>query len=331
MHAVVIGAGAAGLGTALALARDGHEVTIVERDATPLPRDADAAFEWDRTGAPQVRHSHAFLARLRNLLRDRWPDVLERLLAAGATEIDFCAAPPAELGALEPEPGDEDLVAIACRRTTYEWVLRQIVLEEAGTTLIDGASVAQLLVAGHDPDGRPIVSGVELDGPDGPRRVEADGTELGDGYGAFLEVGRPIWENLKETSRLYAAYRADYEKFDAKAISPGQAAALGYIGDPADGRFLGAELVEPRYHPHGVQLTYESQINPQLFHFLSAGLYFDFADEEWDYNFSAGLEYAITDTIDLILEGGYYSDGTGAASNEDSAVYSGSIGIRAYY
>lgn len=163
------------------------------------------------------------------------------------------------------------------------------------------------------------------------RRVEADGVELGDGYGAFLEIGRPIWENLKETSRLYAAYRADYERFDAKAISPGQAAALGYFGDPADGRFLGAELVEPRYHPHGFQLTYESQINPQLFHFLSAGLYFDFADEEWDYNFSAGLEYAITDTIDLILEGGYYSDGTGAASNDDSAVFTGSIGVRAYY
>ena len=34
---VVVGAGVAGLGAALALGRAGHEVTVVERDATPLP------------------------------------------------------------------------------------------------------------------------------------------------------------------------------------------------------------------------------------------------------------------------------------------------------
>lgn len=229
MHAVVIGAGAAGLGTALALARDGHEVTIVERDATPLPRDADAAFEWDRTGAPQVRHSHAFLARLRNLLRDRWPDVLERLLAAGATEIDFCAAPPAELGALEPEPGDEDLVAIACRRTTYEWVLRQIVLEEAGTTLIDGASVAQLLVAGHDPDGRPIVSGVELDGPDGPRRVEADVVVAAVGRRSAVPrwlaaIGVEVEETTDDTGILYLSR---FYRLRPEAAKPTQEGPIG--------------------------------------------------------------------------------------------------------
>ena len=46
-----------------------------------------SAFEWDRRGAPQVRHSHAFLARLYGLLRGSYPDVLADLLDAGATEI----------------------------------------------------------------------------------------------------------------------------------------------------------------------------------------------------------------------------------------------------
>ena len=69
MRIIVVGGGIAGLGTALACARDGHEVIVLERDDTPMPADADAAFAWERTGAPQVRHSHAFLARLRNLLR----------------------------------------------------------------------------------------------------------------------------------------------------------------------------------------------------------------------------------------------------------------------
>ena len=48
---VVVGAGVAGLGTALGLGRAGHEVTILERDATPLPADPHAAFAWDRRGA----------------------------------------------------------------------------------------------------------------------------------------------------------------------------------------------------------------------------------------------------------------------------------------
>ena len=81
MRIVVIGGGVAGLGAAHFLARDGHDVTVLERDATPLPATPAEAFaHWDRRGAPQVRHSHAFLARLRNLLRDRAPDLLAALL-----------------------------------------------------------------------------------------------------------------------------------------------------------------------------------------------------------------------------------------------------------
>ena len=39
MDVVVIGAGVGGLGSALAFSRRGHRVTIVERDATPMPAD----------------------------------------------------------------------------------------------------------------------------------------------------------------------------------------------------------------------------------------------------------------------------------------------------
>src|SRR3954453_2650769 len=97
---VVIGGGVAGLGTALALSRaGGYHVTGVERDDAPLPETADEGFSQGKRraapapgrgdgayrgvrprGPPKTRHSHAFLARLRNLLRDRAPDVLEALL-----------------------------------------------------------------------------------------------------------------------------------------------------------------------------------------------------------------------------------------------------------
>src|SRR5437868_14004091 len=109
MRVVVVGGGIAGLGTALACAREGHEVTILERDDTPMPANAEEAFAWKRTGAPQVRHSHAFLARLRNLLRDRAPDVLDALLAAGATEVRFTDNLPPTLKDFTPHPGHDDL------------------------------------------------------------------------------------------------------------------------------------------------------------------------------------------------------------------------------
>src|SRR3954471_14219905 len=111
-----------------------------------MPADAEAAFAWKRTGAPQVRHSHAFLARLRNLLKDRAPDVLEAMLAAGASEIPFMENLPATLTDRGPRPGDDELVAIACRRTTFEWVLHRLVLSEPHVTLEHGV-VAHVLEA----------------------------------------------------------------------------------------------------------------------------------------------------------------------------------------
>ncbi len=174
-HVIVIGAGVAGLGSALALSRAGHRVTLLERDATPLPADPDAAFEWDRRGAPQVRHSHALLARLRNLLRDRFPDVLDDLLEAGATEMRFADNLPVEITDREPRPGDDDLVALACRRTTFEWVLRRVVLAAEGVELLDG-TVAESLVATQGTAGAPpTVTGVLTTAKGQPARtIDAD-------------------------------------------------------------------------------------------------------------------------------------------------------------
>jgi len=160
VRVVVAGAGIGGLASTLALARDGHSVTMLERDATPMPATPAEAFSaWERRGAPQVRHSHAFLARLRNLLAQRAPDVLHALLAAGATEIRFTDHLPETLTDRDPRPGDDELVALACRRTTFEWVLRRCVLDQPHVMLRDGTEVTGLDVAlGH----RPRVVGVRV-------------------------------------------------------------------------------------------------------------------------------------------------------------------------
>jgi len=202
---VVVGAGVAGLGAALALGRAGHEVTVVERDATPLPEDPDSAFWWDRRGAPQVRHSHAFLARLHNVLRDRHPDVLASLLDAGATELRFAEGMPDTIEDRSPRPGDENLVALACRRTTFEWVLRKASLASPGVSLLDGV-VVDGLTASDDPSGLRRATGVHLADS---RTVDGDlvvlaGGRRGDVPAWFAAIGAAeVEEDDEDTGIVY--------------------------------------------------------------------------------------------------------------------------------
>jgi len=215
----------AGLGTALACARDGHDVTILERDATPMPESADAAFWWERRGAPQVRHSHAFLARAHNLLRDRAPDVLADLLEAGATEMPFTAALPPTLTDQLPRPGDEDLVALACRRTTFEWVLRRAVLAQPGVELRDGIAVEHLDAVPGDP---PRVVGVA--GLDADLVVDARGPRSSSDSWLAAIGATPVVEELHESGIVYLSrfYRLTGAAADRPA--PNTAAVdLGYL------------------------------------------------------------------------------------------------------
>ena len=158
---IVVGGGVAGLATALTLSRSGHTVVVLERDDTPMPDSPDAAFAWDRRGAPQVRHSHAFLARLVNTLRSEYPDVLEALLDAGATELTFGSGLPDTIRDFVSEPGDADLSMLACRRTTFEWVLRRAVLRDDRVSLRSGVAVI----------------GLTHDAPRTPTRATSDGSE----------------------------------------------------------------------------------------------------------------------------------------------------------
>lgn len=162
MDVVVVGGGVAGLGAALALARRGHGVTVFERDDTPMPHSADEAFEWDRRGAPQVRHSHAFLARLVVLLKSDYPDVYQQLLDEGATEMRFGDDLPATMVGFEREPADDEMSMLACRRTTFEWVVRRAALAEGRVEFRTGIAVEGLVATPCPPGATPHVVGVRL-------------------------------------------------------------------------------------------------------------------------------------------------------------------------
>ena len=84
----VVGAGICGLFTSLALSRRGFDVTLFERDTPPPEGDADQAFfTWERRGAAQFRHPHAFLGLMCSVLEEHYPDLLEDFFAAGARKV----------------------------------------------------------------------------------------------------------------------------------------------------------------------------------------------------------------------------------------------------
>lgn len=90
MSILLVGGGICGLGTALLLARDGHEVTVLERDADPVPDSPQDAWEsWARKGVPQFRQPHNFMPGLRLLVDAVLPDVQAALGRASAARFDL--------------------------------------------------------------------------------------------------------------------------------------------------------------------------------------------------------------------------------------------------
>lgn len=237
---LVLGGGIGGLATALAMARAGHQVTVLERDLTPPVASPAEAFAFERRGAPQSHQTHGFLAKVMVLLRDRFPDVLEALLAQGCTTMTGTAA----LG--DSRPGDEDLKVLIVRRTTFEWVLRQAAVAEPGVVLRPGVGVAGLhaqTVGG----GVPLVDGALTDTGELVRAgiVVAATGRRGDVPAWLSPLGVSIEEKVHESGLMYLSRWYHLPADRDVLIDPKLAGDLGfvkYLAIPGDGATLSITL-----------------------------------------------------------------------------------------
>jgi 2-polyprenyl-6-methoxyphenol hydroxylase-like FAD-dependent oxidoreductase len=165
---VVTGGGMGGLVTAMLLAKDGHAVTVLERDPAPVPATPDDAWAaWERKGVNQFRMIHLFLPRFRMLVEQELPEVAAALEAAGALRFNFIAdAPDSVTGG--PRPDDGQFEMLTGRRPVVEQVVAATAQSTPGVTVRRGVAVAGLLQGPEARAGTPHVVGV----------VTEDGEEL---------------------------------------------------------------------------------------------------------------------------------------------------------
>jgi 2-polyprenyl-6-methoxyphenol hydroxylase-like FAD-dependent oxidoreductase len=159
---VFLGGGVCGLAGGMMLARDGHDVTVLERDAGSVPESQQDAWEtWDRDGVRQFRLAHFLAPAGRAVLEEDLPEVFEDLVAAGAARMDLLALMPPNLAEAGPRPGDERFVTYTTRRPIFEQVLGRAAAEEPRLEVRRGAAVKELTL--QLVDGLPHVDGVRLD------------------------------------------------------------------------------------------------------------------------------------------------------------------------
>jgi 2-polyprenyl-6-methoxyphenol hydroxylase-like FAD-dependent oxidoreductase len=156
---VVVGGGLIGLATAMMLAEDGCEVTVVERDGDAVPGSpGDAWRDWDRRGIAQFRQAHYLHSGGRQILDSRLPEVSEAMRGAGATTFDSVALLPPFIEDRAPREGDERFVTLTGRRPVLEYAFATCA--ERQVDVRRGVTVAELVTGQPAAQGVPHVTGV---------------------------------------------------------------------------------------------------------------------------------------------------------------------------
>lgn len=203
---VLTGGGVCGLNAAILLAKDGHRVTVLERDPAPPPESADEAWaSWERRGVNQFRLPHFFLARFRILLERESPEVVAALEQAGALRINPVAdAPDFITGG--PREGDDQFESITGRRPVVEAAVARVCAATPGITVRRGVTAAGLVVDGRARADAPHVVGVTTEDGDEIRAdLVVDATGRRSPLPRWLEAigARPPEEQLDDCGLVY--------------------------------------------------------------------------------------------------------------------------------
>ena len=165
MNVLIVGGGICGLGTALMLARDGHEVTVLERDPDPPPAGSpqDTWERWERKGVAQFRQPHNLMPGFRLLVEAELPDVQDALRRSGASRYDLVHPLPPALTDRSAREVDDRLWTYSARRPVCEWIFAEAAAREDGVTIRRGVRAAGLLPGRPAADGIPHVAGIRTD------------------------------------------------------------------------------------------------------------------------------------------------------------------------
>ena len=183
MRTLVVGSGPVGTFTGLMLARRGHDVLLVDRDAGP-PSDG----RWVRRGVMQFELPHMFRWIVRQAICDEVPELWSALLLAGGLPALPAGLPPVATG-------------LQCRRSTFERTLWNFATAEPGvrrlTGHVDGLIERDGRVCGAVVDGNPIEADVIIVSTGRSGRVDqglrppAEGGPCGFAYAARQYRARP--------------------------------------------------------------------------------------------------------------------------------------------
>jgi 2-polyprenyl-6-methoxyphenol hydroxylase-like FAD-dependent oxidoreductase len=277
---IVIGAGIGGLCTALMLAPSGRQITLLERDGPIENDDPDQLFrDWRRTGVGHVRQSHAFLARLRTIMKSEHPALLEQLKALGVRELTFdnMLTPPQQ-AAYTAQPQDEELTFITSRRTTLEFAMRRYV-ETLGNVTIRSGFLVRRLITSKAADGVINVTGVSGEQHGAEVTLTAvvivDTTgKSGFTFDQLVEEGANVREEKEDAGILYFTkhYRLKPGQPEPdRNEHPPASGDLGYLKYgvfPGDNGNFSITIALPE-----VELELRKSIlNPEIFHQITLNL-----------------------------------------------------------
>jgi pimeloyl-ACP methyl ester carboxylesterase/2-polyprenyl-6-methoxyphenol hydroxylase-like FAD-dependent oxidoreductase len=167
---LVLGAGLNGLAMAMLLAKDGHRVTVLERDPAEPRGDNDELWEsWERRGVNQFNQLHFMLPRWTATMSAELPEVVAELDGRGGTRWNSVLRLSDEVTG-GPRPGDERFDTVTARRPVLEAAVAAVAARTPGVTIRRGVRVSALLTSDGDA-GVPHVTGVLTHDGDA---VEAD-------------------------------------------------------------------------------------------------------------------------------------------------------------